>query len=140
MQDTPYPFEHTITVIFRDIDALGHVNNAVYFTYLETTRFEFWTALMGQRKLENLSTILAEATCTYKSPAYLNERLTIGIGVSRIGNKSFDLDYRIQAEDGRLVATARTVQVNFDYKTQQPTPVPEVFKVRVHTLQGDWKP
>lgn len=41
MGQTGFPFEVTIEVAFRDIDALGHVNNAVFFSYMETVRIKY---------------------------------------------------------------------------------------------------
>lgn len=140
MTTQPYPFTTTVEVAFRDIDAMGHVNNAVYLSYLESARIKFVLDLLELRGLGSLPLILAEATVTYKSPAFFGELLTIGMGVSRMGTKSFDLACRISAGDGRLVALARTVQVAFDYASQQTIPVPQALRDRIQALQGDWRP
>jgi len=140
MSVSTYPYQYTLEVIFRDLDALGHVNNAVYFTYMEVARTKFLFNTLNIHKLEDLPIIVAEATCTYKSPAYFGEKLVIGIGISRFGTKSFDLHYRIEAEDVRLVALGKSVQVVFDYATGKTRPLPEDFKARVQALQGDWLP
>jgi acyl-CoA thioester hydrolase len=75
--------------------------------------------LLGAQTPEELAVIVAEATCSFKSPAYFGERLTVGLGISHFGNKSFDMGYEIRAADGRLVATAKTVMVAYDYGRQQ---------------------
>ena len=140
MTSQPYPYTTTVEVAFRDIDAMGHVNNAVYLSYLETARIKFVLELLELRGLGNLPLIMAEATITYKSPAFFGELLTIGMGVSRFGTKSFDLACRISGGDGRLVALAKTVQVAYDYAAQRSIPVPEMLRQRVQALQGDWQP
>ena len=140
MTTTGYPYEHTINVIYRDIDAMRHVNNTVYFTYMETTRVQFLMDKMGVTHIDEIPTVVAETTCSFKSPAFLGETLTVGMGVSRFGNKSFDIIYRIQAQDGRLVATAKSVHVIFDQATQKSAPIPEDFRAKIEALQKDWTP
>ena len=132
-----YPFHITLEVQFRDLDAMGHVNNAVYFSYMETARIKFMQTV-GQT--QSGSMIVAEATCTYKSAAKLNEVLVVGIGISRFGTKSFDMHYRLETDTGRLVALGKTIQVMYDYQAEQSCPVPEDFKAHVRTYQGDWQP
>ena len=133
-----YPYKVTIEVSFRDLDAMGHVNNAVYLSYMETARIKFLVDLLAVTSLHDLPVIMAEATCTFKAPAFFGEQLTVGIGVSRFGSKSFDMAYRIDAGDGRLVALAKTVQVMYDYAAARTIVVPEAFKAKVLAFQGDW--
>ncbi|HJZ47872.1 MAG TPA: thioesterase family protein [Roseiflexaceae bacterium] len=135
----PYPYTITVEVSFRDLDALGHVNNAVYLTYIETARIKYLVDLLDLKALGELPVILAEASCTYKSPAFFGERLSVGVGISRFGAKSFDMAYRIAGGDGRLVALARTVQVMYDYAAARTIAVPEAFKSKVHAFQDDWQ-
>ncbi len=138
LQKYPHKYRHTVT--FGELDALGHVNNVVYFTYMENARIAYYSDIMGTRSFEELSLILAEATCSYRSPAHFGERLIIGTGVSRMGNKSFDLHHRIETKDGRLVAIGKTVQVFFDYISRKTIPLPPQFIEAVEKRQGDWKP
>lgn len=145
MKSTSYPYEMEIEVIFRDIDAMGHVNNAVFFTYFETARIRYLMEIMegsgrvGYEMLD-LPLILVEATCSYKSQALLGEKLRLGLGVSRFGTKSFDLVYRIEGEDGRLVAEGKTIQVMYDYVARQAFPIPDNVRDYVAKYQGEWRP
>lgn len=135
-----FPYNVAIEVAFRDIDAMGHVNNAVYLSYLETARIKFLMDLLELKRLGELPMIMAEATISYKAPAFFGEQLTVGVGVSRFGGKSFDIISQISGGDGRLVALAKTVQVAFDYAAGQTIAVPEALKARVQAFQGDWQP
>lgn len=136
--DNSYPFQTPIEVIFRDLDAMGHVNNAVYFTYLETARTRFFFQGLGISSPGQLPVILAEASCSYRSAAHFGEKLVVGLGVSRIGSKSFELAYRITAEDGRLVAECTTVMVAYDYENESTIPIPaNLNKLLQSYLQGD---
>lgn len=120
-----WPFELTESVIFRDLDAMGHVNNAVYFTYMETARTTFFVRRLGLATPRELPVIVAEATCTYHSALSMGEEVRVQMGVSRIGQRSFDLDYRMKAGDGRLVASARTAMVTYDYESARAIPIPK---------------
>lgn len=145
MTNTDYPYEISLEVAFRDIDAMGHVNNAVFFAYFETVRIKFMadilqhSSLVGTELLD-LPLILVEASCTYKSPALLSEKIFIGAGISRFGTKSFDMLYRIQGEDGRLVAYGRTVQVMYDYIHRSAFQIPEDLRHYVKEFQHGWAP
>jgi acyl-CoA thioester hydrolase len=145
MSITNHPFETQIQVSFRDLDALGHVNNAVFFTYLETARVQYITkflehGLPTRFDLLSIPIILVEATCTYKSQALFGETLTVGVGVSRFGNKSFDLVYKIVGEDGRLVAIGKTIQVMYNYDDNSAYPIPDIIKQSVYNFQAGWQP
>lgn len=118
-------YEHR--VIFRDLDVLGHVNNAVYATYFETGRLEY----LAELGAENLGLILAELTISYKSPAYIRERLVIGTRVAEMKNSSFIVEGRIEEkETGRLVATSRAVIVHYDYSENRSKPLPAEWRAK----------
>ena len=97
------------------------------------------SGLFGTELLD-LPLILVEASCTYKSPALLTEVLHIGTGISRWGTKSFDMLYRIQGQDGRLVAHGRTIQVMYDYISRSAFPIPDAVREFVETYQRGWIP
>ncbi len=125
---------HSLQVRFRDCDPMRHANNAVYFTYLEQARFAYWREVMKMPHDDERSFILARAECDYKSPALPGEWLDIWVRASSIGRSSFAFEYEIvSADDGRLVAVARSVQVMFDYTANRSLPVPVVL---VEALEG----
>lgn len=145
MTQTTFPYEIEIEVAFRDIDAMGHVNNAVFFSYFETARVKYIMEVFEPGDLTDfdlldLPLILVEATCSYKSPALLGEKLKVGISLSRFGTKSFDFVYRILGQDGRLVATGKTIQVMYDYGTRSAYPIPDDIKDQVSAFQAGWQP
>ncbi len=145
MTHTNFPYEINLEVAFRDIDAMGHVNNAVFFAYFETVRIKYLGDLMEKSgllgtELLDLPLILVEASCTYKSPALLSEMLHIGTGISRFGRTSFDMLYRVQGMDGRLVAYGRTVQVMYDYGRRSAFPIPDSLRRYVEAYQDAWQP
>ncbi len=145
MSDLPqvlaeYPFVHWETVRFRDLDAFGHVNNAVYATYLEAARIAYLLELTGAALME-MGIILAEQTISYRRPAYFGERLGIGVRVTMFGTKSFTMEYVVaRAGDGALIATGQSVQVAYDYATERAVPVPEGLRAAVAQRQAGRDP
>ena len=89
-------FSIRLNVRFRDVDALGHVNNAVYFTYMESARTEYWMKLFHIGDLRDLQFIVAHAECDFKIAARFGDELEVSIWTSSIGNSSFVWDYEIR--------------------------------------------
>ncbi len=129
MTDGLFRFSTTLEVRWRDLDSMGHVNNAVYFTYLEQSRFHYLHELgVVPNDPSNVGFILAEASCQFKSPLELGERVTIYARVSELRNSSFVCEYRMEGEDGRLAATARSAQVCYDYQNLRSIPIPDQWR------------
>jgi acyl-CoA thioester hydrolase len=124
-------FEHELEVRFRDCDGLGHVNNAVYLTYLEQARFAFWQRLAGVSDIPR-SFILARVECDYRVQATAGDRLVVRLLVTAVGKSSFTFEYEIvNARTREVVATARTVQVMYDYQAGRSIPVPDDIRARL---------
>jgi acyl-CoA thioester hydrolase len=129
MTDDLFRFSTTLEVRWRDVDALNHVNNAVYFTYLEQARLRYLRELgFAPTNPTDVGIIIAEAGCQFKSPLRLGEQVTIRIRASELRRSSFVFEYRIEGEDERLAATARTVQVCYDYGRQEPILIPAQWR------------
>lgn len=133
-------------VQWRDLDAMGHVNNAVYANYLENARVAYLDALTGLIGLAPpgpedstlpLSIILAEHTISYRSPAFLRETLLIGSRVTEMGNSSFVMESQIaDKKTGRLVATSRAILVHYDYQQSRATPLPAQWRKAISQFEG----
>ena len=122
-------FTHTLEVRFRDCDPMGHVNNAVYLTYLEQTRFSHWRSLWGfgspQLPPGMPGVILARVECDCRRPAKYGDTLEIRMRVAEIGRSSFRYEYEIVDAEARVVLTAKTVQVMYDYAAEKPVAIPD---------------
>jgi acyl-CoA thioester hydrolase len=134
-------YTHQLEVRFRDCDAMGHVNNAVYLTYLEETRFHHWRAFgLAKRAIASPASpdaavaddvpgvIVARVEIDYRRAAKHGDVLSIHLGVAAIGRTSFTYEYEIIDQSGALIATAKTVIVRFDYAAGRPVPIPEDLK------------
>jgi acyl-CoA thioesterase FadM/nitroreductase len=130
---TPYPatlrsappryFECDIPLRFRDIDAMGHVNNAVTVTLLEQARVHFFAALFGVRGLDDFPFILAELALRYLRPIRLPDRVQARVHVTEVMRSSYRLHYQLRDPgDGSVFAEGETVQVSYDYQARRPRP------------------
>lgn len=127
-----YRFVHTIDVRFRDLDAIGHVNNAVYLTYLEAARIAYWLHVTRRTGIEALDIILARVEIDYRSPAEFGETLDIGVRVASLKRSSFLVELAVvERRTGRLVAESRNVLVYFDYAANRPIPIPAGIRALV---------
>ena len=127
-------FEHPIEVRFRDCDPLGHVNNAAYLTYLEQARLFYWRSLWGFGLDESSASpgvIMARAEIDYRLPARYGQTLRVRIELAALGKTSFTYDYDILDEQQRIVASARTVQVMYDYAAASPVPIPADLRAKM---------
>lgn len=122
---------------FRDTDAMGHLNNAVYVTYFEVARAEYWRALTGDTNYQRVPFILAHTTIDFRSPAYVHEMLEVGIQVARLGTKSFAFAYRIvEQETRRLVCEGHSVQVIFDYAANRSYALPGELRAAIQAFEA----
>jgi acyl-CoA thioester hydrolase len=117
-----FPFVRRERVRFRDCDATGHVNNAVYSTFLEEARID---VLDGLDEF-----ILARVEIDFRSELRAGEEIEVGTRCSRIGTKSLDLEHEIRA-NGRLAAEAKSVLVGYDYELGASVPLSEELKKRL---------
>lgn len=117
-------FETRVPIRFADIDAMGHVNNAIYFTYFEQARMAFFRERVG--KIWDWTVdgiIVAHNEIDYKRPVLLQDDMRIILWVEKVGTKSFEVKYEVRVEE-ELCASGSSVLVCFNHKTQQTQAVP----------------
>ena len=141
-----FAFEHPIEVRFRDTDAFGHVNNAVYLSYFEAARAGYYAAVTGTPFLTGdhgsaHNFVIAEARVVYRAPSLFGETLRVGCRFAWAGRTSFGLDYRVRAEksavgEERVVADGETVQVMFDLDRNRVTRVPADLLALFEEFEG----
>ena len=128
---------HELHPRFRDTDAMGHINNAVYITYLEVARQEYWKAFTRLRDYGRVPFILAHVNVDFRAEALVDEILRIGIRCEWIGTRSFAFRYEIrEAESGRLVVEASTILVCYDYAAKASIPMPAELRQALEAFEG----
>ncbi len=117
--DAQKVFTIPIEIRFRDLDAMGHVNHAVFITYFEEGRKAFFQKSFNVGGSFAFNFIMAHVRCDYLKPIELSHRsITIQMRVSKMGNKSFDLEYHLvdSTDPSVIFAKGASVQVCFDYQ------------------------
>ncbi len=116
-----------IDVRFRDLDAMGHVNNAVMFTYFEEGRKHFFFSAFKGASLKDFNFILASISCDYLHPVRLEDKPRLWMWAEDIGKKSFTLAYCLTADGDRdfVFARGKSVQVCYDYSGGRSIPIPD---------------
>jgi len=124
--------EHEIEVRFRDIDSMGHVNNAVYLSYFEQARMAWFKKLVGSEwNWIDAGILVARHEIDYKSPVSLNDNITISTWCESMGTSSLVMAYEIIKDQGILCTKGKTVIVCFDYNKQSTCPIPEEWRVKI---------
>jgi acyl-CoA thioester hydrolase len=123
-------FVHREQVRFRDLDAMGHVNNAVFLTYIESARFAFLDHLGAASGVDNMPIIVARIEIDFRAPVSLGDEVEIAVRATRFGDKSFDLDYVLRV-GGRVVAEAKSVLVGYDYGSGETIAIPDDWRERL---------
>jgi acyl-CoA thioester hydrolase len=141
-----FPKRYVVDVRFGDTDAMGHVNNSRFLTYVESARIAYWEAATGEPFAlathgAEESLILAEVRVAFRSPAVFGETLTVETRAGRVGRSSFTLQHRITASTSphgpaRVVATADDVLVMYDYGNARPRRIPDDVLARLEAYEG----
>ncbi|MFB6281484.1 MAG: acyl-CoA thioesterase [Haloferacaceae archaeon] len=129
-----FEFVTDLRTRFRDIDSMGHVNNAVYATYLEQARADYFEAVIG-RPLHEVATVLVSLEIEFRAPIELGETVSVGLTVPDVGESSIPMSYAVHGADGPA-AVAETVQVPVD-GAGEPRPVPDVWRERIRARRAE---
>ena len=118
-----------IQLRFKDIDALGHVNNANHLSFFELARINYFNDVIGTEiDWENAGMILARVTVDYKAPVYLEDKIFVYTWLVKTGTTSFELGYELVREekDGSetIMSTGTSVIVCYNYKEKKPVAIP----------------
>lgn len=129
-----YPFTTAVPVRFRDLDPLGHVNNAVHVSYIEEARVAYFKQLFDV-ELDSTGTVVASLSIDYRQRIELGDTLVVEMTVSEIGTTSLRTEYELRV-DGEVAATASVVMVFYDYEDNEPTPIPDEWRSALAAFEG----
>jgi len=118
-------FIHHQPVRLFDLDINNHVNNSVYFTYMEEARTKLLFDQYLQCKENGIHFVVAEATCKYKMPIKIEDEVIIEIDIQKIRGASFEIIYTFKNLKGDIFAVGKTQMACFDDKAQRPVRIPE---------------
>ena len=138
LQRSDFDYWSPIKTRWRDMDALGHLNHAIYLGYMETARVDVYTQLgfTGIRKDMDESTILGSMDVHYLSQVKHPASLDVGHRICRVGSKSFDFLAAIFREnEEEPVCSALFKMVAFNYDVNKAIPVPDLIRQKCRPLK-----
>ena len=116
-------FECTMPLRFADVDADGHVNNAVYYRFMEEARMR-WVHSLGLAMIPPAPVpVLAASACAFRMPLHYPGEITVEIHLGRIGKRSVRTHYLVRSENS-IAAEGYGVSVWVDPATQKPVDLP----------------
>lgn len=132
-----FRFRSPIHIRWADIDALQHVNNAVYLSYFEQARIDYFREVVVWN-WDELGMILASNTVHYHKPLFARDQAWVKMRTSRLGNKSFEMEYlvvRKQGDGEEIITSASAVMVAYDYRADQTIPLPASYRTAIEAFE-----
>lgn len=128
----PATFEHPVEVGAADIDANGHMNNAVYFRHLQDAAVAHWyAAFPEERAAPTTAWVIRRHEIDYLRPALEGERLVVRTWLGAASAATWERFTRVvRPADGQVIAEARTVYVLIDPRTGRPHRIGPELKAR----------
>jgi acyl-CoA thioester hydrolase len=134
-----YPVTVEFPVHWGEMDAFGHVNNARYFTWFESSRIAFFQAAgIGTQRQDEVAPILAAAHCDYLEPVVFPIRLVVGARATKLGKTSVTLEHAVwpAGSPQHLLARGTSVVVLLNYATGEKVRVPDTIRAAIAALQA----
>lgn len=140
LQPEDFSFRAQVVIRWSDLDAFQHVNNALYLTYFEQGRIQYFKDLAIPWDWRETGAILAHASLDYLAPLHFNDLAWIYVRCSRLGQKSMDFDYliTIEQENGEFtIATiGKTSLVAYSYTKSISVKLPEEARKHIELVEG----
>jgi acyl-CoA thioester hydrolase len=137
LKDFPVVIE--LPVVWGEMDAFAHVNNAVYFRYFESARLVYFEKIgyLERAKTTGLGPILASTRCDFKRPLTFPDKIFVGAKISELKTDRFLMLYRIVSEKLQEVAAeGEGLIVSYDYPAKRKAPLPDEIRRRIEALEG----
>jgi acyl-CoA thioester hydrolase len=136
VSEPSFRFYHPVAVRCRDIDSRGHAHHSEALVYFEEARAAYWREVVGKEGLDGVDYVLAEAEIRWHKRVLWPQVLRVGVRVTQLGKKHFEMAYEVLGEHGERLQSGRTVQVMYDYATGTTTRVSEEVRAAMEALDG----
>ena len=129
-----YPIIHIQPVAWGDMDAFGHVNNVLYYRYMESARIRYMDELNIFQ--HDVYTVVASNQCKYIRPVFYPDQLKIGVRVEEMRNSALRMSYLLWSEQQQaIVALGEAVMVCVDKENMLKLPIPEIIRQKVTKIE-----
>ncbi|HEU0064993.1 MAG TPA: thioesterase family protein [Flavisolibacter sp.] len=128
-----FSFHTTIPIRITDVNYGGHVGNDSILSLIHEARLQYLNSFgYTEMELEGVALIMSDAAIEFKSELFYGDQLKVYITVSNYSKVSFDLFYKlVNSENEKIIVTAKTGMVCYDYKNKKVTTVPEAAKMKL---------
>lgn len=126
-------FTHQIQLRFKDLDALGHVNNANYLSYVELCRVKWMetTELYFNTTKTLIPIVLAHASIDFIQPATLSDTLEVETSMKHVGTKSFSMSYHITSKEKGVIAKSEAILVWYNHESKKGVAIPDDYRAKL---------
>jgi acyl-CoA thioester hydrolase len=134
-----HPLQITLPVQWGDQDAFGHVNNVVYFRWMESARIEYFrsSGLTDMMSHHGVGPILASIKCDFRRQLVYPDTLLVSASISSVGRTSIKMVHRVYSTTQQAVAAeGDSVIVVFDYQSQRPVLVADDIRAKIDAIEG----
>ncbi len=134
-----YPVRIDIPVAWGDMDAFQHVNNTVYFRWMESGRIAYFNrmAVPGFRDMSGVGPILGSTQCRYRIPLTFPDTVTVASRIVSVEEDRMTMEQIVVSHQHAAVAAIGSgVIVTFDYVAGRKAPMPELVRTRVAEIEG----
>lgn len=137
LQDFPVVVQ--IPVAWGEMDALGHVNNTVYFRYFESARVAYLTKIdfINPSANNGIGAILASTQCDFRKALAYPDTVAIGARITEIGADRFTMEYRLVSHRlQKIAAEGRGIIVSYNYHEKRKADLPEAIRRNIQAVEG----
>ena len=127
-----------IPVAWGDMDSLGHVNNARFFTYFETARIKYFekAGFIETIKKNSIGPILSSISAKFIKPLFYPDIVTVGTRVTSVEQDNFMMEYIIVSKSKGIAALGESKMVAYDYKSSEKTVLPDIVRNKIREIDG----
>lgn len=135
--ENSYQTKININVDWADLDLFGHVNNVVFFKYIQTARVNYCEriGLTSLNDNDMLSFMVASSQCQFKKPLIYPNQIQVSCKVDWIKNSSFQLSYQIIDSQSLLIAEATDVLVVFNHQAKTKESMPDAIRGTIEKIE-----
>jgi acyl-CoA thioester hydrolase len=136
--NTEYKTKIDLRVDWADLDLFGHVNNVIFFRYIQAARVNYCEqiGLTSLNDPDKLSFMVASTQCQFKKPLFYPDRIAVLTKVDWMKNTSLQLSYQLVNTSSELVAEAADVLVVFDHHQKTKVPISDELRAKIEKIEG----
>jgi acyl-CoA thioester hydrolase len=133
-----FPVKLDIRLDWSEMDLFGHINNVMYFKYVQASRVNYWEAIGLNEMIskEKQGPILASTNCQFLKQLHFPGNIQLRCLMEFIKNTSFGFHHQILTETQEIAAEAYDVMVMFDFSRNEKIAFPDALREKVRLLEG----